>query len=116
MHLDRIKEDFDVILASNLLCRLRDPSAFFSLLPNLVIPGGQLILTSPYSWLEKYTPRTEWLVGSDGKSCLEYIQNILRSSFDLVSSFDMPFLMREHLRKYQWIIAEASLWRRKLNS
>jgi hypothetical protein len=30
----------------------------------------------------------------------------------LESIRDLPFLLREHARKYQWSVAQASLWRR----
>jgi hypothetical protein len=26
---------------------------------------------------------------------------------------DLPFLIREHARKFQWSVAEATIWRRK---
>lgn len=47
---------FDVVLAANLLCRLPAPVAFIERLAELVAPGGQLLLASPFSWLEDYTP------------------------------------------------------------
>ena len=31
----------------------------------------------------------------------------------LRQTLDLPFLIREHRRKYQWSVAEASLWQRK---
>jgi len=42
---------FDLVLAANLLCRLPDPGKFLCTLPDLVAPGGQLILATPFSWL-----------------------------------------------------------------
>jgi putative 4-mercaptohistidine N1-methyltranferase len=100
---------FDVVVAANLLCRLHDPQAFLSLLPNLVTRGGQLILISPYSWLEEYTPRSHWL----GEDALRSLREILDEDFDLLRFFDIPFLMREHLRKYQFGVAQATIWKRK---
>ena len=43
---------FDVVLAANLLCRLPDPHVFLARVPQLVKPGGQLLLTTPFTWLE----------------------------------------------------------------
>jgi putative 4-mercaptohistidine N1-methyltranferase len=105
-------EAFDVVIAANLLCRLNDPKTFLTLLPNLVVPGGQLILTSPYSWLEEYTPQLHWLRGGKSRSVLESLREFLEEEFDLLRYFDMPFLMREHLRKYQFSIAQATIWKR----
>jgi len=106
---------FNVVLAANVLCRVKNPRAFLALLSRLVAPQGQLILTSPYSWLENFTPESHWLKGKSGrneKSSLELIQAEFKDSFELKRSFDLPFLMREHLRKYQWGIAQASIWKR----
>ena len=97
---------YDVVLAANLICRLSEPDAFLFLLPHLVAPEGQLILTSPYSWLEEFTPRSSWL------GTLEGIQNFLAPSFSLQRTIELPFLIREHLRKYQWGVAQASIWKR----
>ncbi len=46
---------FGLVFGGNLICRLPEPLAFFSRLPDLVVPGGLLVLTSPYTWLESYT-------------------------------------------------------------
>ena len=48
---------FDVVLMANLIDRLREPQRCLDQLPGLVKPGGQLIITSPYTWLEDFTPR-----------------------------------------------------------
>jgi hypothetical protein len=69
-------------------------------------PGGQLIITSPYSWLEEFTSSDFWIHGN----CLEAMKGILKDHFSLQRSFDLPFLMREHLRKYQWGVAQATIW------
>lgn len=97
---------FNVVLAANLICRLENPKAFLASLSAIVSQGGQLVLTSPYSWVEEYTPRSNWLEG------LESLRDILKNDFELLRAFDMPFLIREHLRKYQCVIAEASIWKR----
>lgn len=108
---------FDVVLAANLIDRLREPLALLRQLPDLVKPGGQLILTSPYTWLEEYTPRENWLGGTlqDGnyRSTLDGLKGELSGSFELVRTLDIPFLIREHARKFQWSVAQASLWRRR---
>lgn len=100
---------FDLVLAANLLCRLPDPGAFLRQLHHWVARGGQVVLISPYSWLEAYTPTNHWLL-KEGKSSLECIQEILAPHFTLQNSCELPFLMREHLRKYQWGISQASQW------
>ena len=108
---------FDVVLMANLIDRLRHPRRCLNQLPRLVKPGGQLILTSPYTWLREYTPRRNWLGGfmRVGKriKTFDTLKQILSPEFQLLSRRDLPFLIREHARKFQLGIAEASVWLRK---
>ncbi len=109
--------EFDVVLAANLIDRLTHPERFLQRLPALVKPGGQLILTSPYTWLEEFTEREQWLGGRefDGRprATGDGLQLALDADFELVTRKDLPFLIREHARKFQWSVAEATIWRRR---
>ena len=51
---------FHVISAINLLDRVPHPAGC-SNMPRLIPAGGQFILASPFTWLEEFTPRREWL-------------------------------------------------------
>lgn len=104
---------FDVVLAANLLCRLPDPHAFLARLPSLVRPGGQLLLTTPFTWLEEYTPRDAWIGGRTGDSSADALQKLLLPHFELQMEKELPFLIREHARKYQWSVAWGTRWIRK---
>ena len=108
---------FDVVLLANLIDRLREPARCLRRLPELVRQGGLLVVTSPYTWLEEYTPRKEWLGGLPGgevgsRSTLDGLRRHLEPAFRLETTRNLPFLIREHARKFQWSVAEASLWRR----
>jgi len=102
---------FDLVLMANLIDRLPDPARCLAHLPKLIEPGGWLVITSPYTWLEEYTPRDKWL--DRGEGTLAALKETLAPAFDLQRAFDLPFLIREHRRKFQWSIAEASVWRRR---
>lgn len=108
---------FDVVLAANLIDRLVEPQRFLTRLPELVKSGGQLVITSPYTWLADFTPTENWLGGfeADGlrRITLDGLTVALSTHFDLVQTKDLPFLIREHARKFQWSVAQASLWRRQ---
>lgn len=105
---------FDVVHAANLLCRLQDPEAFLERLPGLLKPGGQLILSTPQTWLPDYTPVENWIGGRlDQPSTLQALDAILGQDFERVERRDMPFLIREHRRKFQWSMAEATRWIRR---
>ena len=108
---------FDLVLAANLIDRLADPARFLASLPALVSPGGSLLLTSPYTWLEEYTPRDRWLGGfiraGQPVKTLDTLRELLAPAFTLEKRVDLPFLIREHARKFQASVAEGTLWRRK---
>jgi SAM-dependent methyltransferase len=104
------------VLGANLIDRLADPARFLDRLPRLVRPGGQLVLTSPYTWLDDFTPREKWLGGFEREGMrvptLAGLRAILDEHFDLVAVKDLPFLIREHARKFQLSVAQATTWRR----
>lgn len=107
MELIRTKNEYHVVLAANLICRLADPHCFLEEIHNPILSLGQLVIVTPYSWSEEFTPRSKWLKGAKGITSLK---NILKRHFELKRTFDMPFIMREHLRKYQWGNSQASIW------
>ena len=100
--------EFDRVLAANLLCRLREPTLLLARLPDLVREGGELILTTPCTWLEEFTPRNHWPQGET----LEWLKTKLKGSFDLLEEHNEPFLIRETARKFQWTVALLTKWRR----
>jgi len=108
---------FDVVLAANLLCRLEDPIQLLLRFSDLVRPGGQLILVSPYSWSRDFTPFPKWLGGyeNDGTRYDTFvtITKFLEPHFTLCRARELPFLIREHVRKFQWGVSHASVWLRK---
>ena len=109
-----LREDlgsYDALLMANLICRLHTPAACLDRLPGLVNPGGVLVITTPNTWLEEFTPREKW-IPQGAQSTLEGLQGALTPSFELLETANLPFLIREHARKFQWTVAEASVWRR----
>lgn len=103
---------FDVVLACNLICRLPEPLKFLHRLPDLVQPGGQLVMTTPFTWLEEYTPPDNWLGGVTAQDSFEGLSMALKDDFKLIKTLDMPMLIRETARKYQWTVAQGSVWTR----
>ena len=100
---------FDIVHAANLLCRLTEPQRLLKRLPDLVKPGGQLLLTTPCTWLAEFTPPSNWPQGST----FDWLKNELSEHFTLSDRVDLPFLIREHARKFQWSVALGTRWVRK---
>ena len=113
MHLPAECDGADVVLAANLICRLREPQRFLDRLPALVTPGGQLLLTTPCTWLEEYTPRDLWIGARDGTTTRDALMERLSPDFELRLETNLPFLIREHARKFQWSVALGTAWVRR---
>jgi putative 4-mercaptohistidine N1-methyltranferase len=105
---------FDLVLAANLLCRLPEPAKFLQRLPDLLSPSGQLLLGTPFSWLPDHTAPEHWIGGrvETGPSW-DALRKILEPHFELQLSKDLPFLIREHGRKFQYGISLGSRWIRR---
>ena len=101
---------FDLVHAANLLCRLADPMGLLNRLADLVAPGGQLLLTTPFTWLEEFTPSQNWLEKGGSETALK---KILLHDFELEFEKNLPFIIREHRRKFQYTVALGMRWRRK---
>lgn len=109
---------FDLILAANLIDRLYAPRRFLDTVSDRLNSGGLLVLASPYTWLEEYTKRSEWIGGfkRDGEShtTLDGLKEILGRNFVLVEApLSVPFVIRETRRKHQHTLSEVTVWKRK---
>lgn len=103
---------FDVALLLNLIDRLPDPAvALQRLIDDHLNPGAQLLMASPYTWLAEYTPPSRQLGGTPACSTFDALRDILAPRFRLLKRVQLPFLIREHARKYQWSMAEGTAWR-----
>jgi len=111
---------FDVVLASNLLCRLPSPRKFVDGVADFLTVGGHLILVSPYSWLHEYTEEKEWF-GAQLDAQGRFVESFsaLRDyitkrglPLKLVEQYDMSFLIREHERKFQYGVSDVTIWER----
>jgi len=101
---------FEAVLGANLLCRLPDPHACLNQLPELVRKGGIVLFVSPFSWLSSFTDQNRWL-GPVGQSEKELEHEMRSLGFTKVHEDDVPLIIRDHRRKYQYIVSYASAFR-----
>jgi 5-histidylcysteine sulfoxide synthase/putative 4-mercaptohistidine N1-methyltranferase len=115
-NLKTVYTDYDLVFAGNLIDRLYDPSLFLDGIAARILPGGLLVITSPYTWLEDYTPKAKWIGGrrehGEPLSTLAGLQQTLEPRFALLHREDVPFVIRETARKHQHSLAEMTVWRR----
>ncbi len=109
-------DSYDLVFAGNLIDRLYDPGKFLNLIKDRINPGGLLVLASPYTWCEQYTPRDKWLGGfkdpaGENFTTLEGIERILAPDFSMIGqAVDIPFVFRETSRKFQYDVSELTVW------
>lgn len=106
---------FDAILLSNLLCRLSDPQKCLNQFvesDRYIRRGGILVIASPNTWLSQFTDTEKFLDGSDSDATLAAIGENL-PGFSLLHEEDVPFMIREHRRKYEYIVSQVSVWQKE---
>ena len=109
---------YDLIFAGNLIDRLYSPRRFLEDVHERLNPGGLLVLTSPYTWLEEFTAREEWLGGhlrhGQPVTTLRGLHEVLDTHFRLVGApRQIPFVIRETARKFQHTLAEMTVWEKR---
>ncbi|MEX1199057.1 MAG: 5-histidylcysteine sulfoxide synthase [Pseudohongiellaceae bacterium] len=105
---------FDAVLLANLLCRLPDPEAClaqFTGSDSLLNEGGVLVIASPNTWMEQYTSPEKFLDAPGSERALDKLASLL-PGFELLHWQDQPFMIREHRRKYEYVVSQVSVWRR----
>merc|ERR1712137_450405 len=115
------EEQFDLVCGFNLIDRLERPRDFLSSVKSRLTSGGVFVLTSPYTWLEEFTPKDNWLGGfkygdNDGPSTYEAIKEILLADgFEEVKQPEDVWFRIDSLangRMSQQTQAQMTFWRR----
>jgi len=109
---------YDLIFAGNLIDRLYSPRRFLEQVHDRLNPGGLLVLTSPYTWLEEFTAKEEWLGGylrhGQPVTTLQGLHEVLDLHFQALGEpCQVPFVIRETARKFQHTRAEMTVWKKK---
>jgi 5-histidylcysteine sulfoxide synthase/putative 4-mercaptohistidine N1-methyltranferase len=108
---------YDLILAANLIDRLHDPKRFLETIHERLNLGGVLVVASPYTWLEEFTQKRNWLGGirraGEPYMTLDALRDLLAPHFVMLGSpRDVEFVIRETRRKFQHTISELTAWER----
>lgn len=85
----------------------------------MVEEGGIVVFASPFSWMEQFTAKGAWLGGTEGqdgpKWSADGLREVLGEELELVHQEDMPFMIREHRRKYEYVVSDLTVWVRKVS-
>ncbi|MGW8161866.1 MAG: putative 4-mercaptohistidine N1-methyltransferase, partial [Desulfobulbales bacterium] len=117
-NLKPLYQGYDLVVGANLIDRLYAPRRFLRILHERVNPQGIVVLASPYTWMENFTEKEEWLGGfkkdGDNVTTLDTLHEVLDEHFTLLGQpLDVEFVIRETRRKFQHTVAEVSVWQRK---
>lgn len=109
---------YDLILAANMLDRLREPERFLKDLSSRLRDDGVLMICSPHTWQASSTSKENWLGGirENGEALTTYqaMQRILTNSFtEIADPIDIPFVLQETSRKYQYLVSQLTIWKKK---
>lgn len=109
--------EYDLILAANLLDRLSKPAKFLETIHERLNDGGLLVIASPYTWMEEFTTRENWIGGfrKDGEPyfTLDGLRDHLKANFTMVTDpCDVEFVIRETSRKFQHSVSQVTVWRK----
>lgn len=105
---------FDIIVAVNLIDRLPNPRQCLIDLHCKLNNAGVLVIVSPYTWLEQYTPQKYWIGGKDGLDTFEELKKLLDGCcFEYVDDRNLTLVIREHQRKYQLCCPHMTVWKKK---
>lgn len=112
---------YDLILAANLIDRLNDPRRFVETIHERLNPGGVLVIASPYTWLEEFTKKENWLGGfrqaGEPRWTLDTLRELLSPHFRMLDEpQEVEFVIRETRRKFQHTRSEVTAWERKRSS
>ncbi len=117
-NLKPIYKDYDLIFAGNLIDRLYEPALFLESIHERLNKGGLLVLTSPYTWLEEFTKKENWIggikVNGENVTTLDGLHEMLKAHFEpYAEPVDVPFVIRETVRKHQHTVAQMTFWKRR---
>jgi putative 4-mercaptohistidine N1-methyltranferase len=106
---------YDLVLAGNLIDRLYQPSLFLETIHERINELGLLVIASPYTWLEDYTPKEHWVGGyqknGEDFSTFDGLKELLAPHFRLLfEPWSLPFVIRETRNKFQHSFSELTVW------
>jgi putative 4-mercaptohistidine N1-methyltranferase len=110
--------DYDLVLAANLIDRLPDPGRFLTEIHQRLVIGGLLVIASPYNWMERFTPKKQWLscrlcYAGTPRTSLEGLGRKLGKHFTAIGEpQELEFVIRDTARTFHHSISQVTLWRR----
>lgn len=101
-----VPQEFDRVAACNLLDSVRSPAGLLSVVDGLCVPGGELLLASPYSWQSAVMPEGARLGGADPAAELRRLLESggvglaagLEATYTIEAEHELPWELRRDAR------------------
>lgn len=107
---------FATVAALNLVDRVADPAGALDEMARVTAPGGTLLVGSPFTWLETFTPPDNWLGGflrgGEAVRGAAAVRARLGPAFRLEEETRMPFFIPHHARSGQLGVAHIQRFTR----
>src|SRR5207248_3001349 len=98
-------ESFDLVIALNLVDRLADPRQALVEAARVLRGGGHVLVSDPYDWQERYTPRDRWVTHVDDL--------IDRQRLERVGEWEgLPMVLRRTARQIMIHLNHTVLYRK----
>jgi SAM-dependent methyltransferase len=91
-----LPEQFDRVVALNVLDSVRSPRALLHHIALLTRPGGEILLASPYAWRDDTVPLEERLGTSDPAAALR--EEVRKLGFSIEDEAEIPWTLRRDAR------------------
>ncbi|WP_218354929.1 5-histidylcysteine sulfoxide synthase [Alteromonas lipotrueiana] len=108
---------YDLIFLGNLLDRVYSPRKLSTDIQQRLNMNGILVVASPFTWLEEYTERDEWLGGykdntGETLTSTAALESALTHCKRIGGPKNIEFVIRETKRKFQHSISEFNIFER----
>lgn len=103
---------FEAIIAANLIDRLYSPNQFLESVGSRIVPGGFLVLLSPFTWLKEYTAIENWVGGKkvdgENRTTMEGLKLILAKDFEFLPTHELKKNIRRSMNLPEKALQPAS--------
>jgi SAM-dependent methyltransferase len=91
-----VPRTFDRVVAINVLDSVRSPRQLLDVMDALCVPGGELILTSPYVWQSSVMAEDERIGGADPAAAVA--SHLRETGYMIEDEADLPWTLRRDAR------------------
>jgi len=108
------QQKFDLIFGCNLIDRLHTPRLWLQQSKAMLTPGGLLVVASPYTWRQEYTPVDEWIGGflKDAEShfTVDGLKEAMMPELVLLKELRVPFVIPDADGTFQYTYSNCTVF------